>query len=208
MEAFVKLAWDTLCRRYSTDEALIGQLWEELEKAYTAKDRHYHNLEHIAYMLELADRYKVDGSAFDLLLFAIFFHDVVYEATRSDNEEQSATLAQIRLNRLGIPEHDILKVKEMIMATKSHQASDDHLTNLLLDLDLAILGSDKERYDRYSQGVRKEYSMYPNLVYKSGRRKVLQHFLSQKHIYKIAVFQEEFESNAKANLNRELAELN
>ncbi|MCP2044167.1 hypothetical protein [Pontibacter sp. HSC-36F09] len=204
MEDFVKTEWKALCRRYSSDDELIGQLWYELEKAYTAKDRHYHNLDHIAYMLELTDRYKVDSQQFDLLLFAIFYHDIVYKATRSDNEAQSALVAEARLHRLGIPEADLIKVKEMIIATKTHLTQENNLINLLLDLDLAILGADEARYDRYSQGVRKEYSIYPDLIYKPGRRKVLQHFLSQKQIYKTPAFQAALEDKAKANLQREL----
>jgi predicted metal-dependent HD superfamily phosphohydrolase len=205
MEAFVKVAWESLCRRYSADENLTGELWQELKTAYTAKDRHYHNLDHIAYMLELANRYKVDHVQFDLLLFAIFYHDIVYKSTRSDNEAQSAALAGERLRRLGIPESGIQLVKEMIIATKAHQQHEDDLINLLLDLDLAILGAEEARYDGYSQGVRKEYSIYPDLLYKPGRRKVLQHFLSQDHIYTTPAFQAEFEDKARANLQRELA---
>lgn len=208
MEDFVNSEWKTLCHRYTSDRELIQQLWQELEKAYTARSRHYHNLDHIAYMLELADRYKVESTEFDLLLFAIFYHDIVYKSARSDNEEQSAVMAEARLRRLGISETDILTVKEMIIATKAHQEHKNGLINLLLDLDLAILGADEERYGRYSQGVRKEYSIYPDLIYKPGRRKVLQHFLSQDHIYKTRAFQEEFEENAKANLQRELERYN
>ena len=204
MDAFVKSEWDSLCHRYSEDSDLVGQLWDELERAYTTKDRHYHNLGHIHYMLELAHRYSPAGHPSDLLLYAIFYHDIVYKATRSDNEEQSAALAQDRLHSLGIPEADILQVKEMILATKTHQTAETELTKLLLDLDLAILGADEARYNRYSQGVRKEYSMYPDLIYKPGRRKVLQHFLNQDHIYKTPAFQVEFEDKARKNLQREL----
>jgi predicted metal-dependent HD superfamily phosphohydrolase len=207
MEDFVKSEWEALCQRHSSHEELIKQLWHELKSAYTAKDRHYHNLDHIAFMLELAGRYKQESAQNDLLLFAIFYHDIVYRATRSDNEAQSAEVAVERLRRLGIPEPDTLMVKEMIIATKAHQAHTDALTNLLIDIDLAILGADQERYDRYSQGVRKEYSIYPDLIYKPGRRKVLQHFLEQEHIYKTPRFQEAFEEKARANLQRELKRL-
>ncbi|PVY37932.1 HD domain-containing protein [Pontibacter virosus] len=204
MEAFVKSEWESLCRRYTSDEELVQQLWQELATAYTARDRHYHNLEHIAYMLELADRYRESTKSFDLLLFAIFYHDIIYKPTRSDNEAQSASIAVERLHRLAIPESDTLLIKEMILATKAHQLHEHDLINLLLDLDLAILGADQARYDRYSEGVRKEYSIYPDLIYKPGRRKVLQHFLGQPYIYKTPAFQEAFEERAKANLQREL----
>lgn len=199
--------WEAVCRRYTVDFTRIRELWQELESAYTAKDRHYHNLDHITYMLELANRYRPDAMANDFLLFAIFYHDSVYSVTRSDNEAQSAALAEERLRSLGIPEPDLEQVKEMILATKLHAPSTNNLTNLLIDLDLAILGADQERYDRYSQGVRKEYSLYPDILYRPGRRKVLQHFLAQPHIYKTAAFREAFEGKAKANMQWELETL-
>ncbi len=206
MEVFVKSAWESLCTRYTTNKTLVAQLWHELKSAYTAKSRHYHTLDHIAYMLKLAERHKPESRDFDLLLFAIFYHDVVYSATRSDNEVKSAALAVTRLQSLGVPECKQEMAREMILATKSHQTSPHSLTNLLIDLDLAILGADQERYDWYSQGVRKEYSIYPDLLYKPGRRKVLQHFLEQPHIYKTPAFREFFEEKARENLQRELTQ--
>lgn len=204
MKDLVKSEWEALCQRFTTDEELIKQLWCEIESAYTAKDRYYHNLDHLAYMLELANRNKQEPPQQDLLRFAIFYHDIVYKATRLDNEEQSAALAVERLRGLDLSEVDLMRVKEMIIATKSHQTQADDLNNLLIDLDLAILGADQERYDRYSQGVRKEYSIYPDLLYRSGRKKVLQHFLTQPHIYKTPAFRGAFEEKARENLQREL----
>ncbi|MHC2991642.1 hypothetical protein OB13_08605 [Pontibacter sp. HJ8] len=204
MNTTVKQVWEALCFRYTADAALVAQLWEELEKAYTAKGRYYHTLDHLAYMLELATRYKPDSEQLDLLLFALFYHDVVYSPTRSDNEEKSADLAEKQLSKLELPAAAITFIKDMILATKAHQQHSDTTINFLLDLDLAILGADPQRYDAYSRAVRKEYGIYPDLMYKPGRRKVLQHFLAQPSVYKTPIFQQAFEAQARQNLEREL----
>lgn len=204
MEANLKQQWELLCAGYSSDRALISQLWDEIEKGYTSKGRHYHTLNHLAYMLILEARHKPASNQQNLLLFAIFYHDIVYSPSRSDNEEKSAAIAEKRLRQLGLPASDIAYVREMIMATKSHQAHPDALINFLVDLDLAVLGADSTSYDAYSQAVRKEYSIYPDLLYKHGRKKVLQHFLAQPNIYKTPLFQQEFEDKARYNLQQEL----
>jgi predicted metal-dependent HD superfamily phosphohydrolase len=204
METFAKSEWEVLCLKYTSDGELIKQLWHELAKAYTAKNRHYHTLDHIAHMLQLAIPYKQSEKQYDLLLFAIFYHDAVYSATRSDNEAQSAALAEKRLISLGLPEADIAFVKEMIVATKAHQQHTEPIINLLLDLDLAILGADREKYKAYTRAIRKEYSIYPDLLYKPGRKKVLQHFLQQPAIYKTIAFRQAYEERSRLNLQWEL----
>jgi predicted metal-dependent HD superfamily phosphohydrolase len=204
MEACLKQEWEKLCARYTPELAFISQLWDEIEQAYTSKGRHYHTLGHLAYMLQLEARYKPAFKQRDLLLFAIYYHDVVYSSSQSDNEEKSAELAEKRLRDLGLPASDIAYVSKMILATKAHEEHADAMTNFLLDLDLAILGADIQKYDAYNRAVRKEYSIYPDLLYKPGRRKVLRHFLAQPTIYKTAIFQQAFEEQARYNLQQEL----
>ncbi|MBC5992021.1 HD domain-containing protein [Pontibacter cellulosilyticus] len=204
MAPHLKKEWEQLCGKYTSDTALIDTLWEELEQAYTSEGRHYHNLAHIAYMLELAEKYKQEHLKYDPLLFAIFYHDIIYSPTRSDNEERSAELARERLNRIGLPSADITFIKEMILATKSHRPQHNETTNFLLDLDLAILGTGWQKYNVYREAVRKEYSVYPDAVYKSGRKSVLQRFLAQPQIFKTELFRDRLELRARENLRMEL----
>jgi predicted metal-dependent HD superfamily phosphohydrolase len=60
-------------------------------------------------------------------------------------------------------------------------------------------------YTQYYQAVRKEYAIYPDLIYNPGRKKVLQHFLSMENIFKTTFFIEKFETTAKLNLQREIS---
>ena len=76
--------------------------------------------------------------------------------------------------------------------------------NLFTDADFSILGAHWETYSIYSQNVRKEYSIYPDLVYNPGRKKVLKHFLEMTRIYKTDYFYSKLEELAKCNLLGEL----
>ena len=44
---------------------------------------------------------------------------------------------------------------------------------LLVDIDLSILGSPAERFERYDQDVRKEYAWVPGFRYQEARAQVL-----------------------------------
>ena len=97
--AFIELAG-----RYTDNAALILRLWEELKTAYVGKGRYYHNLDHITSMVTLAEEHRSSIQDWDAMLFAIYYHDAVYKATRKDNEEKSAELATRRLTDIGAPE--------------------------------------------------------------------------------------------------------
>jgi predicted metal-dependent HD superfamily phosphohydrolase len=105
---------------------------------------------------------------------------------------------------LGLPEPLVVRAAAHIRATQSHEPSNDPDTNLFTDADLSILGSSHERYKLYTQQVRREYRLYPDLLYIPGRRKVLAHFLAMPHIFKTDHFRERFEEQARINLAAEL----
>ena len=155
-------------------------------------------------ILEL-EEVKDKISDYDSILFSIFYHDIIYKATSKDNEEKSAELAKTRLEKLNIPSEKITRIYNQILATKSHKKSKDSDTNFLLDADLAILGQDWEMYENYTQQIRKEYSIYPDFMYKPGRKKVLTHFLEFDEIFKTDYFKEKYEVNARLNIQRELS---
>jgi predicted metal-dependent HD superfamily phosphohydrolase len=68
---------------------------EDLVAAYNAPGRHYHNLAHIEDCLAALARVdNLSVAEREILSEAIWWHDVVYDATRTDNEELSAQLAE------------------------------------------------------------------------------------------------------------------
>ena len=183
----------------------INSLWHDLEKAYSAKSRHYHNLNHLQEMIELFDIYHNNIKNPNEVLYSIFYHDYVYKATRKDNELKSAELA------LAILSDDVLLNKKFVFdaicATQLHQHNEIEDINWLIDFDLKILSKDWEDYQTYCNQIRKEYKIYPIFLYKPGRKKALEHFLEQEFIYKTEIFQRLFDEKAKANIKKEISSL-
>lgn len=197
----------SLLKNYTADEHLIHELWLEIEENYSGKKRYYHTLTHLENLLIQLLEVKEEIQNWDVILFTIFYHDIIYNSLKLDNEEKSAELAKQRLQQLSFPDVMIEECVEQILATKSHMASINSDTNYFLDADLSVLGQSWEIYSEYYKNVRKEYSIYPDLIYNPGRKKVLHHFLEMSCIFKTTAFYDKFEVQAKQNLQKELTVL-
>lgn len=195
-----------LMGKYSESENYNLQCWNEIESNYSSKNRHYHNLEHLENMLSELHKIQSKVENLDTLLFAIYYHDIIYKTTKNDNEQQSALIFENRIKKTSFGNLD--KCMCQIRATKAHKLSKDNDTNILLDLDLTILGKSPEEYKRYCDNIRQEYSIYPDFIYRIGRRKILKNILELDFIYKTAFFRQEYENQAKENLIFELKKLN
>lgn len=200
----VKETFEILLNSYTKNQLLIEELWNEIEKAYSNPKRHYHTLSHLDNLLMQLTTVKDKIEDWNTILFTLFYHDVVYKASRSDNEERSADFAGKRMEQLSIPEEKITKCKNQILATKNHLQQIDSDTNYFTDADLSVLGKDWNVYETYFKQVRKEYSIYPDFLYNPGRKKVLHHFLQMEQIFKTDYFFNELEEKAKSNLRNEL----
>ncbi|WP_299098423.1 hypothetical protein [uncultured Winogradskyella sp.] len=197
--------WRALVSEY-TDDALINSLWQDIKLHYTSKNRNYHNLSHLHNMFLQLEAFETKIEDLECLKFAIWYHDIIYKSTNKDNEERSATFAENALMLLNFDDSSVKKVKKLILSTKKHKLLlTENMDNAyLLDLDLSILGADWEIYKLYIQNIRKEYKIYPNIIYKPGRKKVLQHFLERDSLYFTERFKTKFEKQARNNLNREI----
>jgi predicted metal-dependent HD superfamily phosphohydrolase len=193
-----------LVQKYSKDLSLVESLLDEIEKSYTSKKRFYHTLSHLENLLQQLLEVKNKIQNWDSVLFAMYYHDIVYKASKSDNENKSAEVAKQRLHTAGVPTEIINKCVSLILATKDHSLQNDIDTNLFTDADLSILGQSWELYEEYFKQVRKEYSVYPDFMYNPGRKKVIHHFLNMNRIFKTDEFFNKYEEAARKNLAQEL----
>src|SRR5215217_7993118 len=94
--------WNQLCRSIASpcDEAEAREVFEQLYATYTAPDRHYHCIGHIHDCLAALDEVKPQAKDVNALAAAIWFHDIVYDGTRTDNEQRSADVAETELKQL------------------------------------------------------------------------------------------------------------
>ena len=78
---------------------------------------------------------------------------------------------------------------------------------LLVDIDLSILGSPAERFERYDQDVRKEYAWVPGFRYQEARAQVLRSFLDRPRLYHREHAVAMLEAQARINLAAALSRL-
>jgi len=180
----------------------------DIQKHYTETHRMYHNLSHIHAMLKNCDTYISEIENHRVFKLAVWYHDIIYRSTRKDNELKSAEYALNVLPDSDLSPLELDRLKQLIISTKSHDVLLNSFDNhLLLDADLAILATSRETYIRYTHTIREEYKIYPDFLYKRGRKKVLQHFLERKQIYFTEAFKMQHEANARENLKWEIATL-
>lgn len=142
------------------------------------------------------------------IALAIWFHDAIYDPLRGDNEERSALLAHDTLSAWGCSEALVRSVVAKVRATAGHTWTDgDPDTALFLDLDLSILGTAPEVYQRYTEQIAHEYAWVPPEMYRARRAAVLHDFLNRPTLYFTPALRALWEAPARLNLQRELTHL-
>lgn len=76
------------------------ECWNEIEKNYSSKSRHYHNLEHLENMFNELNNIESKINDLDTLLFSVYYHDIIYKSTKKDNELQSALIFEKKYLKL------------------------------------------------------------------------------------------------------------
>ncbi len=201
----VKTRWTALATALHLPAALTSSAWTELEQAYTEPHRSYHTLTHIDAVLRSLDAHRAAFADAEMAELALFYHDLVYDPARQDNESQSALRLSARLSA-HVDETRLRRACAHIEATRRHDATEDPDTNLVLDLDMSILGAPWPAYLAYAQGVYAEYApVYGAEAYAMGRVKLfLEPTLAREKIFLTAPFAA-LEAPGRANLAREQA---
>lgn len=149
---------------------------------------------------------QMGGIGRDLDL-AIWFHDAIYDSKSKDNEEMSSQLAMESIRKIGLTDRLGHSVISLIMTTKHTAQPTSETAQLLVDLDLMVLGKSEQEFDLYEEGIRKEYDWVPEPDFCAGRASILQSFLDRPSIYSTELFRSKYESAARANLKRSLNRL-
>ena|SRR3712207_263665 len=204
---FLTDGWRALAGAYGADVETAERWLGVLTRQYSAPERHYHNLHHVAEMLRLLEQFE-RGANHDALRFAAWFHDAVYDTRSETNEEESAALAEHALGELGLPPEGVEAAQRLILATKRHEAVGDAPDlGLFLDADLSILGAEEETYVAYSEAIRREYAWVTAAAYREGRLKVLTNFLARERLFYTEPLAARFEARARNNLSNEIRAL-
>jgi predicted metal-dependent HD superfamily phosphohydrolase len=183
---------------------------QDLVQRYSEPHRKYHKLEHIAIIFQLATAHGIKLSIPQQL--AIWYHDAIYCVTTSlENEIRSAELMKqaIKPNcNCWLSDQIVERASNIIIATKWHR-SEDNETQVVLDLDLAMLGFDWDDYAFATDQIRQEYGERFNDDREWAKQRLIfvQRMLNRNKIYYTSWARDCYEEKAQQNLLKERDEI-
>jgi predicted metal-dependent HD superfamily phosphohydrolase len=186
-------------------------LFELAYESYQSPGRVYHAWPHVLDCASKLHSFSCERAR--SVFLALVFHDAVYVAGDSTNEDRSAEMAIDALrNHSSLSESERAEVGRFIRATKHHSiASNENSADLrvVLDIDMSILGETPRAYRAYSEGVRREYCPAATSirVFNAGRAAFLSSVLEQPTIFQTPMAIARWERQARENIEQELRAL-
>ena len=184
-----------------------SEIHQHLLDGYQEPQRHYHTLAHIEQCLGMFDQCKLLASKPDALELAVWFHDVIFEPGKSDNEKRSAQL-YLQLSDGVHDEPTRGLVDRLIMATL-HDGSSlaDSDAIYMVDIDLSSFGLSWDEFLQDSQNLRLESAALSDAEYYRRKTNFQSCLLAKERFYLSDYFAERLETQARANLARYFAYL-
>lgn len=192
-ESWVKVAGDS---------SVAEKWWQKIINYYSEPHRYYHNSSHIAALLSLIPQVSPNLAEDDetILIYASFFHDLIYNPQSKNNELESSILWEEFSQEMSMENKIFQVVKDTILATAQHFQKPTHnISELFLDLDLSILGTTAEKFQEYEDNIRLEYGFVPENIYQVERIKIMKTLLNP---YKTTIAQKLWGQAAENNLRK------
>ena len=190
--------WNQLWKQVASSEP--EPEFQALVAAYGESHRAYHNLGHIEDCLEQLDSAGVSPAHPIEVELSVWFHDVVYKPNSDCNEQESANWANRSLQRGNVENSSIDLICSLILATRHGEPPDCGDAQLVVDIDLSILGRTPEEFWEYEGRIRQEYRWVSWPIYRSKRVELRQGFLERPWLYSTETFRLKYEARARKNL--------
>lgn len=224
--------WTTDTAGLPGGAAAASSWWSRVAARYGEEQRAYHTLRHVGEVLSRLDEHAAADAAANsgrgtaalaaderlAASLAAWFHDVVYDPRRADNEELSAVELDEFAAECGVPANVHALARAAIVATAGHAEPDpaslpDSMpgaaaaVRAVLDADLAVLGRPPAAYDEYAGQVRREYAFVPVETFRRRRADVLRGLVARQRLYFTDLWHGRLDAAARLNLQREIAGL-
>jgi|SRR6266850_2717862 len=183
------------------------RLFDQLIARYSEPHRAYHTVRHVEECLVQLEEARALAEHAPEVELALWFHDAIYDPKRQDSEERSADWAHEAALAAGVAAVSAQRVRALVMATRHKAVPQGADAQVLVDIDLAILGAAPERFDEYERQIREEYAWVPDFLFHRERRRILEDFSARPSIFSTLFFRARLERQARANLARSIAAL-
>jgi predicted metal-dependent HD superfamily phosphohydrolase len=189
------------------DSPELDGLYRDVLLRYSEPHRHYHTRQHLAECFEKVEDIISLAEHPAEVRIGLWFHDAIYDTQRQDNEQRSADWARSAARELGARAESAQRIHDLIMFTRHSAAPVGVDAQVLVDADLSILGAPPARFQEYEAQVRSEYAWVPDEVFRSRRAAILKELVRRSHLYSTVQFQEQYEAQARRNLQQSLKDL-
>ncbi len=183
-----------------------AEVYRDLKERYSEGHRRYHTPAHIAHCLKLFDlaRDKMDNP--DAVEMSIWFHDVIYDARASDNEERSAKYF-VDICGNDVDEKFRSKVHDLIIVTIHKELPLTPDEKFMVDIDLSSFGLAWDRFLKDSEAVREEFRHLSDEEFYPAQKEFLQSLVARKNFCFTEFFRNRHEKRARQNIARYLDQL-
>ena len=191
-------------------EERTAEIFTNLQRLYGEPHRHYHNGEHIDFVLARFDEVRGQLENPDAVELALWFHDAIYQIGAADNERASADLF-IREAAGQLAQPLIDRVEFLIMATH-HMAGGPPLGDSdachIVDIDLASFGLPWDRFKADGAKLRREAEQKSESEFNAGVLRLIDHLMGESEdFYLTECARDHWQPQALANIKRLRAEL-
>ncbi len=201
MTAFFERSWHRAWSSLAGDRD-GSVLRDELLARYAEPQRKYHTRQHLEECLALFEEVSALAPHPAEVEMALWFHDAIYDVKGSGNEERSADWAHRALIDAGVDAASAARVRQLVLVTKHDGVPSSLDEQVLVDIDLAILGAERPRFDEYERQIREEYGFVPGFLFRRKRKQILRTFLDRPVLYSTPALRDRLDARARENLRR------
>jgi predicted metal-dependent HD superfamily phosphohydrolase len=157
------------------DEFGIHLTADDLLARWREPHRKYHTLSHLDDLVEQIKRCDLlPEKERHILFLAALFHDIVYDPTRTDNEEASVQL----LLQNSTPSDELQLIAQIIRDT-AHHTPTEPLSKVFSEMDMAIVTRPFDDLVKWEHGIWFEYAHYSRVAYTWGRVRFLRNLIKR-----------------------------
>ena len=136
------------------DSPTLRRLYDDVLGRYSEPHCSYHTYRHLAECFEKVRDIICLAEHPAEVNVGLWFHDVIYDTQRHDNEQRSANWARDAAREFGATAESAQRIYDLIMFTR-HAAEPVGIdAQVLVDADLSILGAQPSRFQEYEAQVR------------------------------------------------------
>jgi pantetheine-phosphate adenylyltransferase len=162
--------------KYNIISIFSEEIYDDIINRWNEPHRFYHNINHLNYILnELENKLSLTDEEKNTIIIVSFFHDVIYNPKRKDNEERSVEYFIEKCIECNIKSETFIdNISRIIMDTKYRVEPTEKVSKLFWKIDNSVLRFPISKLIEVEHNIFLEYQWVSYVNYKKGRVEFLE----------------------------------